>query len=74
MEKNVLEEQVNDIIHCFICFLKVYKPYMCPKCHKLYCLDCLKQWIATKSLVKIESNDNCTIYKVKYVECELCKT
>jgi len=37
-------------------------------------LDCLKQWIATKSLVKIENNDNCTIYKVKYVECELCKS
>ncbi len=44
MEKNELEEQVNDIIHCFICFLKVYKPYMCPKCHKLCCYDCLKQW------------------------------
>jgi hypothetical protein len=44
MEKSELEQQVNDIIHCFICFGKVYKPYMCPKCHKLYCLDCLKQW------------------------------
>ena len=44
MEKNELEEQVNDIIHCFICFLKVYKPYMCPKCHKLCCHNCLIQW------------------------------
>jgi hypothetical protein len=44
MEKNELEQQVNDIIHCFICFGKVFKPYMCPECHKLYCHDCLKNW------------------------------
>ena len=44
MEKNRLEEQVNDIIHCFICYGKVYKPYMCQICHKLYCQDCLKLW------------------------------
>jgi hypothetical protein len=44
MENKQLEEQVNDIIHCFICFGKVYKPYMCPECHKLCCQDCLKNW------------------------------
>ena len=37
-------------------------------------LDCLKHWIGTKSCVKIESNDNYTIYKIKKIQCELCKS
>ena len=56
MEKSELEQQVNDIIHCFICFGKVYKPYMCPKCHKLYCLDCLKKWYS-------KGGQNCAMCK-----------
>lgn len=39
-------------------------------------LQCLKQCINTKTCVKINSNSNknCSIYNIKKIECELCKT
>ena len=59
MEKSRLEEQVNDIIHCFICYGKVYKPYMCQICHKLYCQDCLKLWFKN-------GGKNCAMCKTNF--------
>ena len=66
---------------CRICYIEddteenpLIQPCICSGTMKYIHLDCLKQWIATKSLIKVESNDNCTIYKIKPVECELCKT
>jgi pSer/pThr/pTyr-binding forkhead associated (FHA) protein len=35
---------------------------------------CLKHWINNKCYAQIEKNDDCAIYMIKPVECELCKT
>ena len=37
-------------------------------------LNCLKQWIGTQSCVKVDSNDDCSIYLIHKIQCELCKT
>ena len=37
-------------------------------------LDCLKHWLRTNIFVKIESNQNCSLYLYKNPICELCKT
>ena len=37
-------------------------------------LNCLKHWINTRSFEKVESNELCSIFIIKPVECELCKT
>jgi hypothetical protein len=37
-------------------------------------LDCLKHWLQTSIFVKIEDNEDCSIYLYKTPECELCKT
>ena len=37
-------------------------------------LSCLKQWISTRSCLKIDTTENCSVYIIKPVECELCKT
>jgi hypothetical protein len=34
----------------------------------------LKHWINNKCYAQIEKNDDCAIYMIKPVECELCKT
>ena len=36
--------------------------------------DCLKHWISTQSCVKIDNNDLCSIFIIKQIECELCKS
>ena len=37
-------------------------------------LSCLKHWIGTRSCIKIENTEDCSIFLIKPVECELCKT
>ena len=81
IEKKIKVEKKKRKKTCRICYIDddtnenpLIQPCTCSGTMRYIHLDCLKQWIATKSLVKIESNDNCTIYKVKYVECELCKS
>ena len=66
---------------CRICYIEddtdenpLIQPCICSGTMRYIHLDCLKQWIGTKSLIKLESNDKCTIYKIKPVECELCKS
>ena len=81
IKKKIKVEKKKRKKTCRICYIDddtnenpLIQPCTCSGTMRYIHLDCLKQWIATKSLVKIESNDNCTIYKVKYVECELCKS
>ena len=35
--------------------------------------ECLKHWIGTQSCIKIDSNEYCSIFIIKNIECELCK-
>lgn len=37
-------------------------------------LECLKQWLLKKSCIKREKNDKYSLFIVKTIECELCKT
>lgn len=52
------------------------QPCICKGSMKFIHLQCLKQCINTKTCVKINSNSNknCSIYNIKKIECELCKT
>ena len=80
-EKKINVEKKKRKKTCRICYIDddteenpLIQPCICSGTMRYIHLECLKQWIATKSLIKIDSNENCTIYKVKYVECELCKS
>ena len=37
-------------------------------------IDCLKQWLLKKSCIKREKNDRYSLFIIKTIECELCKT
>lgn len=50
------------------------QPCKCSGSMKYIHLTCLKQWLNTSRCIKVESNENCSIFLVKQVECELCKT
>ena len=80
--KNVYEKyenQKNKI--CRICYLEddakenpLIQPCICSGSMKYIHLDCLKHWLRTSIFVKIESNQNCSLYLYKNPICELCKT
>ena len=66
---------------CRICYIEeddennpLLQPCTCSGSMKYIHLTCLKHWISTRSFDKIDSNENCTIFIIKPVECELCKT
>ena len=66
---------------CRICYLEeddeenpLLQPCICSGSMKYIHLDCLKHWISTRSFDKIDSNEICSIFIVKPIECELCKT
>ena len=67
---------------CRICYMEeedseenpLVQPCICSGSMKYIHLKCLKHWINTRSFDKVESNDLCSIYIIKPVECELCKT
>ena len=50
------------------------QPCLCSGSLKYIHLNCLKQWLNTKSITKIDSNYNYSIFLVKQIECEICKT
>ena len=71
--------KINKI--CRICYMEeddesnpLVQPCICSGSMKYIHLNCLKHWINTRSFDKIESNELCSIYIIKPVECELCKT
>ncbi len=36
-------------------------------------IECLTKWLTTSSCIIVEDEINCTVYKIKHVECELCQ-
>ena len=66
---------------CRICYIQeddeennpLVQPCNCDGSLKYIHLQCLSQWIQTHSCEKLETNNNCSIYLIKPVECELCK-
>ena len=72
-------EKKNSV--CRICYMEeddpenpLLQPCICSGSMKFIHLSCLKHWISTRSCVKIDTTDNCSVYIIKPVECELCKT
>ena len=73
-------EKKNNI--CRICYTEeedmqqdpLVQPCICDGSMKYIHLSCLKKWISTHSCVKLDSNEECAIFLIKPVECELCKT
>ena len=66
---------------CRICYMEEEKeenplvqPCICSGSMKFIHLSCLKQWIGTRSCIKIDNTEDCSIFLIKPVECELCKT
>jgi pSer/pThr/pTyr-binding forkhead associated (FHA) protein len=50
------------------------QPCICSGSMKYIHLLCLKHWISTRSCEQIDKTNNCCVYIIKEVECELCKT
>ena len=63
-----LEEEENDIENPLV------QPCTCTGSMKFIHLTCLRKWISTRSCVKIDTSSDCSIFLIKPVECELCKT
>ena len=66
---------------CRICYIEeedednpLVQPCICSGSMKFIHLSCLKHWISTRSCVKIDATEKCSVYIIKAVECELCKT
>ena len=73
----------SDINHksCRICYLDdetesnpLIQPCLCSGSMKYIHLECLRQWIGTRNWTRVENSDNCCIYLIKEVDCELCKS
>jgi hypothetical protein len=48
-------------------------PCNCSGSMKYIHLSCLQQWLKSKLIVKSTSNEFCTSYNLRQIECELCK-
>ena len=68
---------------CRICYMEeddsesnpLLNPCICSGSMKYIHYYCLRHWIINKCYSKIETNNNnCSIFKIRPVECELCKT
>ena len=51
----------------------IVQPCHCSGSCKYIHLKCLKHWIMTKSCVKIDDSEYCSVYIFSETECELCK-
>jgi RING-variant domain/FHA domain len=65
---------------CRICYCDeseldspLLNPCNCSGGVKYIHLQCLQQWLKTKSVLKNVSNSACITYTLKQIECELCK-
>ena len=80
-EENILKlskKQKKNI--CRICYgfeddtnNPLIQPCICSGTMKYIHYECLKHWIGTQSCIKIDSNEYCSIFIIKNIECELCK-
>ena len=68
---------------CRICYLEedennkenpLVQPCTCTGSVKFIHLDCLRKWVSTRSCVKIDTSPDCSIFLIKPVVCELCKS
>ena len=68
---------------CRICYMEeddsknnpLLDPCTCSGSMKYIHYNCLKHWVNSKCYTKVETlNQCCSIYKIKPLECELCKT
>ena len=50
------------------------QPCKCSGTMKFIHYQCLKKWINTHSFIKIDNNDFCSIFIIKNIQCELCKS
>ena len=68
--------------YCRICYMEendpnnnpLLNPCICSGSMKFIHYICLKHWINNNCYSKLDINKDCSILKVKPVECELCKT
>ena len=65
---------------CRICYLEeeietnpLIQPCLCSGSLRYIHLECLRHWIGTRNWTRVENNENCCIYLIKEVDCELCK-
>ena len=68
---------------CRICYLEedinnpdnpLVQPCICSGSMKFIHLTCLRKWVSTRSCVRIDTTPDCSIFLIKPVICELCKT
>ena len=62
------EDPITDIDNPLV------QPCKCTGSLKYIHLNCLKHWLNTKSCTKVDFNNNYSIFLVRQVECEICKT
>ena len=85
LDENCLKINKSDTKNkvCKICYMEedkddpnnpLLQPCICSGSMKYIHYTCLKHWINNKCYVQIEKNDDCAIYMIKPIECELCKT
>ena len=75
--KNKIKEKL-----CRICYMAeedkkdnpIIQPCKCSGSCKYVHLNCLKQWINTKSIIKVDKNKYCSVFIFTGKECEVCKT
>ena len=75
-----LNKKTNEKI-CRICYGEeedpkenpIVQPCHCSGSCKYIHLQCLKHWIMTKSCVKIDDSEYCSVFIFSETECELCK-
>lgn len=63
-EEDLIEDIDNPLV----------QPCKCSGSLKYIHLNCLKHWLNTKSCNKILSNKNFSMFLVKLIECEICKS
>ena len=80
-ESNIFTKLEKKTSVCRICYIEeedkdnpLVQPCICSGSMKFIHLSCLKHWISTRSCVKIDTTEKCSVYIIKAVECELCKT
>ena len=80
--KKIKEKNENQTKkECRICYMKeeeidnpLVQPCICSGSMKYIHLNCLKKWLNTSVIIKMESSKLYNIYLYKKAECELCKT
>ena len=67
--------------NCRICYSDddteenpLVQPCQCSGTMRNIHLECLRQWLSTRICQKVSSNEDSSIFQIKRVECELCKS